>query len=299
MGVRLLLLTVLASLGCFSSTTVPVSLRVDGTRFVDAHGQPFAWRGITAFRLVEHVASGHGDRAEQYLAWCQAHGITIVRVFTMAKNAFELAPDTGAAALPKLLELAARHRLHVEAVALVDTASYTFDVEKHVTAIAAACKAVGNCVIEMANEPYHPTQAATVHDRAYLRRLRTLVPADIPVALGAAQEPQDSGGGDYATVHLSRDTGDGGWAHVKAIAGVGDLPARLKVPVVSDEPIGASERMEPGRRDNDPGRFEAAARATRAAGLGATFHYTEGINATIPTGVQLRCFEGWVKGLTP
>jgi hypothetical protein len=70
------------------------------------------------------------------------------------------------------------------------------------------------------------------------------------------------------------------------------------MPVVSDEPIGAAEQMEPGRRDNDPTRFEAAARATREAGLGATFHYSDGIQAVIPTGRQLLCFEAWRKALT-
>src|SRR5207245_11489714 len=124
-----------------------------------------------------------------------------------------------------------------------DTATSTFDIERHVGAMGAACAAAGNCVIELANEPYHPTQADMVHDRAYLRRLRARVPKEIPVALGAAQDPADSGGGDYATVHLSRDTGDGGWAHVKAIAAVHDLPASLKMPVVSAEPIGAGEAL--------------------------------------------------------
>jgi hypothetical protein len=214
----------------------------------------------------------------------------------MAKHMFALAPEKGAAALPALLTLAARHHVTVEVVALADTASYTFDVESHVRLVGRACAAAGNCVIEIANEPYHPTQAAKIHDRAYLARLRVLVPKEIPVALGAGGEPAESGGGDYATIHTSRDTGDGGWAHVKALASLRGLPARMKMPVVSDEPIGAAEKMEPGRRDDEPARFEAAARATQKAGLGATFHYSGGIEAEIPTGRQLQCFEAWRRG---
>src|SRR5689334_16161032 len=95
----------------------PQAIRVDGTRFVDAEGRPFAWRGITAFRLVEKVASGRGAESDSYLEWCRAHGVTIVRVFAMAKNAFALAPAKGAAALPKLLAIAARHDVRVEVVA--------------------------------------------------------------------------------------------------------------------------------------------------------------------------------------
>jgi hypothetical protein len=276
---------------------VEASLRIHGTQFVDERGRPFAWRGITAFRLLEQVASGRSGDADRYLAWCAAHDVTVVRVLAMAKHAFALPPDRGVAALPALLSLAAKHGVHVEVVALADTASYTFDMERHVTAIGAACARAGNCVIEIANEPYHGTQAPAVHDRAFLKRLRGSIAPEIPVALGAASEPQDSGGGDYATVHLSRDTGKGGWAHVEAIKAASDLPGRLKVPVVSDEPIGAADRLEPGRRDNDPARFAAGARATRAAGLGATFHYSDGIQALIPTGRQLACFEAWRNAL--
>jgi hypothetical protein len=292
-------LALFLSLALVSASPARASLRVDGIHFVDGNGTRFVWRGITAFRLVEQIASGRVEDADRYLAWCAAHDITVVRVLAMAKHAFALPPEKATGALPKLLALAGKHHLYVEVVALADTASYTFDVERHVSAVGAACAAAGNCVIELANEPYHPTQAAAIHDRAYLARLRTRIPRDIPVALGAGPEPKESGGGDYATVHLSRDTGEGGWAHVKAIAALGDLTATLKVPIVSDEPIGAAERMEPGRRDNDPARFEAAARATRDAGFGATFHYTDGIQAIIPSGRQLACFEAWRKGLTP
>jgi hypothetical protein len=289
---------VLALVVAFVASFADPSLRVDGTRFVDRDRRPFAWRGITAFRLVEQVASGREADADTYLAWCDSHDITVVRVLTMAKHPFVLPPDKGIAALPKLLSLAAKHDLQVEIVALADTASYQLDVEKHVAAIGQACATAGNCVIEIANEPNHPTQAAQVHDRAYLGRLRTLIPKDIPVALGAGDSPEESGGGDYATIHTSRDTGNGGWAYVKAIAALKGLPERLKMPVVSDEPIGAGNTLEPGRRDNDPARFEAAARATREAGLGGTFHYSDGINAVIPTGRQLACFDAWRRGMT-
>jgi hypothetical protein len=284
----------LAALAALATTP----LRVQGPRFVAPDGSPFEWRGISAFRLVEKVASGRQADAERYLAWCEDRGITVVRVFVMAKNMFALPPEKGVAALPALLAMAGKHHLYVEAVALADTVDYTFGMEQHVTAIGKACAAAGNCLVEIANEPYHPTQAARVHDRGYLARLRPLIPREVPVALGAGGEPRESGGGDYATIHTSRDTGDGGWAHVKALASLQGLPAQMKMPVVSDEPIGAAETLEPGRRDNEPARFEAAARATREAGVGATFHYTAGINADIPTGRQLACFEAWRRGLT-
>ena len=69
-------------------------------------------------------------------------------------------------------------------------------------------------------------------------------------------------------------------------------------PVVSDEPMGAGERFEPGRRDDDSARFRAAALLTRFVGLGATFHYQEGLSAAIPTGRQLQCFKAWSSAWT-
>jgi hypothetical protein len=51
------------------------------------------------------------------------------------------------------------------------------------------------------------------------------------------------------------------------------LLAQWRKPPVSDEPIGAAERLEPGRRDNHPGRFRAASVLTVLTGLGPTFHY--------------------------
>lgn len=274
-------------------------VRVEGTRFARADGTRFAWRGITAFRLAEEVATGRAADAEKYLTWCAVHHITVVRVLAMAKHPFVLPPDKGVAALPALLALAAARGLEVEVVALADTVEYQFDINNHVTAIGRACSSSGNCFVEIANEPYHATQAVAVHDRAFLRKLRGLIPSEIPVALGAAERPEDSGGGDYATIHTARDTGEGGWGHVHALEALRGLPERLKMPIVSDEPIGAGEQLEPGRRDNDPARVRAAAKLTRDLGLGATFHYSGGIGAQIPVGRELACFTAWLSALWP
>lgn len=269
------------------------AVRVAGTRFVQADGRAFAWRGVTAFRLLEQVASGHDAEARAFLDWCRGQDVTVVRVLAMAKHAFELPPARGLAALPKLLQMASSRGVHVEVVALADTGSYPMDLGAQVEAVGKACAAAGNCLIEIANEPYHATQVEALHDRETMRRLRDRVPRDIPVALGAAQDPKDSGGGDYATVHMPRDTDQGGWGHVVALAQARMLTATLNMPVVSDEPIGAAAVAVAGRRDNDPARFRAAALVTRLAGMGATFHFEDGIQARIPAGRELECFVAW------
>src|SRR5206468_3391483 len=55
---------------------------------------------------------------------------------------------------------------------------------------------------------------------------------------------------------------------------------------------------QPGRRDDSPARFRAAALVTRLAGLGATFHYEGGLQAAIPSGRELECFQAWNEAWT-
>jgi hypothetical protein len=54
----------------------------------------------------------------------------------------------------------------------------------------------------------------------------------------------------------------------------------------------------PGRRDDSPARFRAAALMTRLAGLGATFHYEAGLQTRIPEGRELECFAAWNEAWT-
>ena len=80
-----------------------------------------------------------------------------------------------------------------------------------------------------------------------------------------------------------------------------DLLRRLAVetgkPVVNDEPIGAGERDEPGRRLSDPGFFRDLASRGVAAGLaGGTFHCEDCLQAKVPGPLQQRSARAWVEG---
>src|SRR5262249_32266115 len=88
------------------------------------------------------------------------------------------------------------------------------------------------------------------------------------------------------------------WGHVLALAEGPELIRRWNKPVISDEPIGAGEKYEPGRRDDSPARSRAAALLTRLTGLGATFHYEGGLEALVPAGRQLECFNDWNEAWT-
>jgi hypothetical protein len=281
-----------------ATVAAPPRLEIRGLSFVRGES-PFEWRGITAFRLVEQVAHGREAEAIAYIDWARAQKLTVVRVLVMAKRLFELSPEDGLKALPRLLQLAADRSLVVEVVALADTADIEIDLAQHVKAAAATAAAHPNAVLEIANEPWHPTQDRRLHDPAFVKGLADLVPPSVPVALGAIERGDGyAAGGTYATWHAPRSNASDGWGHVVEIGEGGALLAKWRKPLVSDEPIGAAEAHVPGRRDNEPRRFAAAAALTRLAGLGATFHYDAGLQARIPSGRELECFNAWNAALT-
>lgn len=289
-----------APTGTTAASSTPARVGIDGTLFSNADGTRFHWRGITAFRLVEQVAHGREGEAAAYLDWARDHGVTVVRVLTMAKHLFELTPADGLAALPRLLSLAAERGLHVEVVALADTAEYDVDLDAHVSAVGKIAAAHPNAFLEIANEPYHGTQDAALHDRATLDRLAALVPGEVVLAHGsprAASALALAPGGDYVTVHMPRGGGDP-WDHVRELAGGAALVAHYGRPVVSDEPIGAAPEAVRSRRDDSPERFRAAALLTRMTGMHATFHYEGGLHAAVPAGAELRAFEAWREAWT-
>ncbi len=272
-------------------------VQVRGTSFVRA-GLPFEWRGITAFRLAEQVAHGREAEAVAYLDWARAQRVTVVRVLLMAKQLFALTPADGVAALPRLLALAAERGLVVEVVALADTADIPVDIEQHVKAVSAIAAKHPNAVLELANEPVHPTQDRRLHNPAFLAGLAKLVPPDVPVALGAADgDGAFAAGGQYATWHSPRVTGDDGWAHVLETVKGAAFVAKLGKPLINDEPMGAAEAVLEGRRDNEPRRFAAIAILSRLANLGATFHYDGGMQGRPPAGRELECFKAWSDAL--
>ena len=273
-------------------------LQIQGNEFVDQAGQAFRWRGITAFRLAEMLARGREQDVVAYLDWARRERLTVVRVLLMARHLFQLTPQDGVAALPRLLQLAAERGLYVEAVLLADTGEQSLDLPALVKAAAPVLVKHPNALAEIANEPWHPTQDPRLHDPAYVASLARLLPATVPVALGSLEGHDGyAAEGTYATWHAPRSNRDGGWGHVVEIAAGASLPQRWQKPVISDEPIGAAESYVPGRRDNDPARFAAAAALTRLAGLGATFHYEGGLQARTPAGRERECFDAWRRGL--
>ena len=278
---------------CAAPPAADAHLRVRETSFLAPDGSVFQWRGISAFRLLEFVAHGREKDADAYLRWAASKSLNVVRVFAMADGIFQLTPAEGERALPRLLEMARRHGIYVEVVAFTGTSVITVDRAAFVKAIGAICARYPNALLELANEPGHPTQAAAMHDPAHLQSLLPLVSAQVPVALGSVEYHDGFAAGRYVTWHSPRGSD---W--VRKVEDGAALLRQFKKPVINDEPIGAADAAVPGRRDNDPARFRAAAAAMRRAGLGATFHYDGGIQTRLPTKIETACLDAWLAGLS-
>jgi hypothetical protein len=144
----------------------------------------------------------------------------------------------------------------------------------------------------MANEPDHPTQLDVVGDPATLLRLRQLVPAGVPVALGAAHGKDDESdafnGGDYITTHADRADGEGNWRAVRHVKdSVRDKSERAGKPVIDDEPA----------KDLDVEHWRVKGLLSRVLPAPGTFHYQDGLQGLPPTGAALAAFEAWREGL--
>jgi hypothetical protein len=173
-------------------------------------------------------------------------------------------------------------------VALADTAGMAVDIPRSVKAIGGVCAAFDNCLLEIANEPGHGTQAKRLRDPSYVKSLMPLIPAGVPVSLGSVEFGDGFGAGTYVTWHAPRAR------PVASLDAGARLLKRFKKPVISDEPIGAADARIAGRRESDPEVFRQMARRSRQIGLGATFHYEGGLQARIPAGRELECFDAWM-----
>lgn len=110
-----------------------------------------------------------------------------------------------------------------------------------------------------------------------------------------------SGGGDSDPVKpfWNRSTFHPGRAN--------DWPRKMKsareyddmgnVPCLVNEPMGADETFQPGRRDNDPNNFFDAGAVAALQINGALFHSQSGLRSEYPGPVQQQCAKAFFEGL--
>lgn len=234
------------------------------------------------------------------LDWFHSAGFNAIRVF--AGN-LTWAGQTAADArerLPWLLAETKARGMYVLVSCLTDTGSGpAFDHADHVSKIATMCDASGNAMIEIANEPYHPTQAQEVHDYGYLRKLAALVPTSIIVALGAAAEDEELTGEDardWSARHLDR--GRDPFNEVRRIRELENVEATSGFPVVLQESTKAEDHDEPGKFEDSPWWWQTFGLLCRGFEVDVVFHSEDGLHCRELDETTKACARAFIAGVT-
>lgn len=266
-------------------------LRREGRFFVHDHG---TFRPIFASALT---LLAPGKPLEGFLAWAAETGFNGVRVFSGEIPWANQTREGARERLPDLLTQAQRLGLYVEVTALTDTQAWSrADIETHVREVAEICRAYDNTLLELANEPYHGVQNRLLYDPAFLVHLGQL--ANYPLwAMGAANQDEltTHTEGSYVTVHLDRSRER--WNQVRRVRELEMLSGTVGKPVMNNEPIGAAEVYQPGRRLNEPLLFAGFGVLNRIFEAGGIFHFEDGLHCTLPVGpLQQEAAELFVEG---
>lgn len=229
-------------------------------------------------------------------------GFTGVRVFAGALQQVGQTLPLVYDQLPALLATAESLGLFVQVAAITNSGvDGGYNIADHLDRVASICQAFPNSLLEIANEPYHPTQNSTCHDPAALLGLARTNAHGLSFALGAAEDDEpdrdgnyDYSGGAWNTAHLDR--GRDFWNQVRRVKELWELAKAMGTPVMSGEPIGADEVFIPGKRMNDPLFYFTYGLLCRAFEIGCVFHSTEGLNAAPLTDNQLECARATIDG---
>jgi hypothetical protein len=279
----------------------PVSrVHVDGKVFRDESGALWQYRGVTAFLLLKRFAAG--EDIGLYLDHRRLAGANVVRVLTNVSWGPLKPSDYTDDQLRAFLTTVHSHGLRVEVVALADAQSWSLDQQvQHTQRIVNAVTTTGSLdLVEIANEPFK--NSAPPSDVAR----RITVPDSVLTASGewASCDSLSPLVLDYVTFHPERKDE---WPRTAKDAvelrdgfGCGDKPGYggAHVPVVSDEPLGANEVNEPGRRSNVADDFYWFATTASLLGAGSTFHSEAGLTASEPGPLQAAAEQAFFAGMS-
>lgn len=171
-----------------------------------------------------------------------------------------------------------------------------YDLEAHVETIEGiACEYPNVVLREVANEPDHPTQA----ERLPPERCADLAARMAwPSAYGATITDDESlkyAGGDFVAVHLDR--GRDKWNMVRRVREIMAVSENAGKVAFNQEPIGADEVSDPGKRESDPAIFYTMGALNRLfLGGAGIFHSTSGLNAACLGPNQFTCARAFVEG---
>ncbi len=252
----------------------------DGEVFRRADGSIYQWRGETQFLLFRDFLDGR-DLSDRLNAIVNRNA-NLVRVLGMAHyiplNAGQVGfnpaqyGDRYFTGLGEFADLLSRYGLRVEFTALAD-AQILMPIERDQRAflekVAGVLTSKPHAFLETGNEPFK-----NGFDPKRLGRVPGVVQASGVYDYNDAGTPYASLYAlDYVTVHPPRDNE---WPRKTRLD---EYSNALDRPVVWDEPMGAAEVNDPGRRSNVVSDFAEMCAGTALHGAGATFHSEAGLTA--------------------
>jgi len=266
-------------------------LRVDGVTFRDSAGNIWSYRGVTMFMLMARWLRGE-DISTQIL-WAQSFGANVLRVFgrvpASTVSGWKDWPDYEhpesaadfADKLGKFFDLVAGYGVRVEYVPLTWAAPVA-TMRQWVQQAFDVAANHWNVLIEVANEP----EVNGVDTVSVMQGVNT---RGVIYALGNYVNRSDGSlpHGNYVTAHTDRDSEWPRRGHDAIDYRDGGGPFALndiacKCPIVLDEPIGADETDQAGRRTTSAADYMAYVGVARLMAAGVTFHCQCGLMGRSP-----------------
>jgi hypothetical protein len=265
-----------------SSVTSVLPLTTDRRIFL-AGGQPWRWKGVSAFPLCDRFA--RGDNIDPFLD--AFAGFNLLRVWD-----YVMWPDTGWPSQPasvwkQFIAYVTARGFYVEMTALTDDDPARIEPAKRLITDLAGTPGL---LIEIGNEPRENGKHI---DCEALRGVCESSGLPFASGLNEVDEPHF---GTYLTDHSPRDSEwqrKGGHNLMEFYTGEGPASKHEPWPTPGIE----DEQMRPDQDGYHPEHYKAYFATCALYGAGATFHYDGGKFGRLPTADEARCAAAALEGL--
>lgn len=284
---------------------VPLDRLTAGSRMFMCGGQLYRWRSVSMFMLFNRFM--RAEDIQPQIDWMDSVGADAARVFSMIGGlgiwgGWRLDPlvtPNYYLHLRDFFDWMHKRKKRVELTVLADCNSDRLDYDvaaqvRHINGCTEVAQEFPNVIIELANEPQ--LNGVRVNDlRAAVRR---------PGVLMSTGDYSPENGNlyclDYGNLHPQRDNewprkakdlyeySEAGWP--------GFSPTHI--PWQNGEPIGADEIDQPGKRSTNAKDFYDHGLVTALYGCGGTFHFQDGLYASVPRSTQHICAEAFFTALS-
>jgi len=199
------------------------------------------------------------------------------------------------ARLPAFLQACSDRGLNAY-LSYITEAGRGYNLDAHVREVEAIAQGYPVVVLrEVANEPWHQTQGNRLSP-ARCAELATQMARPTGYGAAANDESHEFAGGDHVPAHLDR--GRDKWNCVRRVRELLQVSLDTGKPVFNQEPIGAAEVSDPGRREADPSFWYTMGCLNRLFVHGSgVFHSQDGLDA-VPLGPnQRQCALQYLSGV--